>query len=346
MAEHRAEVEAIATDPEPPTFENTLVALERSGRSCSRASLAVLRHVELARHRRGAGDRGRTTRPRLTAHGDAVRLDPRLYARIQARPRRRRDELGLDPESATSRRAPPHRDRPSPAPGSTRARRSGCVRSTSARRPWARSSRSACSPTPTTSPSSSTTSPSSTASTAGEISAAAAGGRASTGHEGAWLHHARAADRTPPPGLADRPGPARAACTRRRAPAGNRGNDHDTKALVLADRPAPRRAGPAARLRHARRARRSPTRRRAPPERVTDLLGRLAPAAARNIEAERALLEAEAGHPVEAHDWAFWAERVRADEVRRRPRGDAAVLRGRAGAAATASSTRPSGSTA
>ncbi|MBW8730937.1 MAG: M3 family peptidase, partial [Terrabacter sp.] len=48
------------------------------------------------------------------------------------------------------------------------------------------------------------------------------------------------------------------------------------------------------------------------PERVMDLLGRLAPAAARNIEAERALLEEEAGHPVEAHDWAFWAERVRA----------------------------------
>ena len=43
-----------------------------------------------------------------------------------------------------------------------------------------------------------------------------------------------------------------------------------------------------------------------------DLLGRLAPAAARNIEAERALLEQEAGHPIEAYDWAFWSEKVRA----------------------------------
>src|SRR5690606_16231575 len=36
MAEHRAEVEEIATNPEPPTVENTLVALERSGRLLAR----------------------------------------------------------------------------------------------------------------------------------------------------------------------------------------------------------------------------------------------------------------------------------------------------------------------
>src|SRR5689334_13316617 len=38
MAEQRREAEAIATDPAPPSFENTLEALERSGALLSRVS--------------------------------------------------------------------------------------------------------------------------------------------------------------------------------------------------------------------------------------------------------------------------------------------------------------------
>ncbi|MDE2511948.1 MAG: dipeptidyl carboxypeptidase II, partial [Elusimicrobia bacterium] len=38
MAEQRREVDAIAHDPAPPTFENTIVALERSGRLLTRVS--------------------------------------------------------------------------------------------------------------------------------------------------------------------------------------------------------------------------------------------------------------------------------------------------------------------
>src|SRR5690606_28655109 len=38
MAEHLAEVEAIASNAEPPTFENTIVALEHSGRLLDRAA--------------------------------------------------------------------------------------------------------------------------------------------------------------------------------------------------------------------------------------------------------------------------------------------------------------------
>src|SRR5262245_57383516 len=36
MAENLAEIEAIAANPEPPTFDNTLAALERSGRQLDR----------------------------------------------------------------------------------------------------------------------------------------------------------------------------------------------------------------------------------------------------------------------------------------------------------------------
>jgi peptidyl-dipeptidase Dcp len=48
------------------------------------------------------------------------------------------------------------------------------------------------------------------------------------------------------------------------------------------------------------------------PEAVSDLLDRLAPPAARNARTEQAALEAEVGHPIEAHDWAFASSRVRA----------------------------------
>lgn len=47
------------------------------------------------------------------------------------------------------------------------------------------------------------------------------------------------------------------------------------------------------------------------PERVAAMLERLAPAAARNAAAEQAKLEALAGHPIEAHDWAHYNEKVR-----------------------------------
>jgi len=47
------------------------------------------------------------------------------------------------------------------------------------------------------------------------------------------------------------------------------------------------------------------------PEAVRDMLGRLAPVAARNARAEQADLEAIAGHPIESYDWAFYSEKVR-----------------------------------
>jgi len=47
------------------------------------------------------------------------------------------------------------------------------------------------------------------------------------------------------------------------------------------------------------------------PEAVASMLGKLAPAAARNALAEQKDLEALAPHPIEAHDWAFYTEKVR-----------------------------------
>ncbi|MCU1412842.1 MAG: hypothetical protein JWN80_182 [Microbacteriaceae bacterium] len=47
------------------------------------------------------------------------------------------------------------------------------------------------------------------------------------------------------------------------------------------------------------------------PEAVAAMLGRLAPVAAKNARAEQADLEASAGHPIGASDWAFYTEKVR-----------------------------------
>ena len=47
------------------------------------------------------------------------------------------------------------------------------------------------------------------------------------------------------------------------------------------------------------------------PAAVASMLRRLAPIAARNARSEQAELEALAGHPVEAHDWAYYSEKVR-----------------------------------
>ena len=60
------------------------------------------------------------------------------------------------------------------------------------------------------------------------------------------------------------------------------------------------------------------------PGNVRAMLDKLAAPAARNAKEEQADLEAQAGHPVEAHDWAFYSEKVRqakydVDEVAMRP---------------------------
>ncbi len=83
MAEQRAEVEAIATDPDEPTFENTLVALERSGQRLARVS-HVFFTLSSADSPPELHDLEAEVSPLLAAHRDAITLDGRLYARVDA----------------------------------------------------------------------------------------------------------------------------------------------------------------------------------------------------------------------------------------------------------------------
>lgn len=97
MAEQRAEVEAIVTAPDAVTFENTIVALERSGQALQRVS-AVFFTLAGAHTSPVVDEIQAEVAPQLAAHRDAIALDPRLFARIREL-FERRDELGLDPES-------------------------------------------------------------------------------------------------------------------------------------------------------------------------------------------------------------------------------------------------------
>ncbi len=307
MTEHLAEVEAIATNPEPPTFENTLVALERSGRTLSRVSLAFFgTSSSLATDAVQAIEEEYA--PKLAAHGDAVRLDPRLYARITAVRDDAEAMAALDPESR--RLVERHLTEMTVAGAGLDDDAKAALRDLNGRlatlntrfeKQLLADSNDLAVLVDDVSELDGLT--------AGEISAAAEAAR-EHGHDGKWLitlvlptghpHLASLTNRE----LRRRVHEAQSA-------RGNRGNANDTKALVLE---IVRLRAERARLlgypTHAHAALADSTART--PERVMELLGRLAPAAARNIETERALLEEEAGEPIEAHDWAFWAERVRA----------------------------------
>jgi peptidyl-dipeptidase Dcp len=97
MAEQRKEIDAIAHDPSAPTFENTIVALEKSGALLTRAQRAFFNLVQS--NSDDAMEKVESEMaPKLTAHNDAILLDPALFARVDA-VYQQRAKLGLDPES-------------------------------------------------------------------------------------------------------------------------------------------------------------------------------------------------------------------------------------------------------
>jgi len=97
MAAAQREVSAIAASTEAATFENTLVALERSGRLLGRVErvfsglTGTLTNPELQTIQR-------TLSPLLAAHADAIRLNPALFAKIEFL-FQARATLALDAES-------------------------------------------------------------------------------------------------------------------------------------------------------------------------------------------------------------------------------------------------------
>ncbi len=98
LAAHRAEIEATAADPAVPNFDNTIAALEMSGRDLDRVANAffVLAGADTSDAIEAVE---REMSPLLARHGNAIYLNRALYARI-ADLYQRRAALGLSSEQA------------------------------------------------------------------------------------------------------------------------------------------------------------------------------------------------------------------------------------------------------
>ena len=96
MAAQRVEIDAIVDAPDPATFDNTVVAMERSGRLLRRAQRVfwLLTSADTTPELEAIETEYAT---RFAAHADSIMLDRRLSERIRTLDLRR-DELGLDAE--------------------------------------------------------------------------------------------------------------------------------------------------------------------------------------------------------------------------------------------------------
>lgn len=95
-AEHLREIDEILAAGEP-TFENTVVAMERAGKLLTRMLLVFFN--------RSSSDTSpeidkieAEIAPKIAAHMDAIKLNPQLYARVE-KLHSQRESLGLDSES-------------------------------------------------------------------------------------------------------------------------------------------------------------------------------------------------------------------------------------------------------
>ncbi|EHR61294.1 M3 family metallopeptidase [Saccharomonospora cyanea] len=310
MAEQISEVEAIANNPEPPTFDNTIVALERSGELLDRVSEVFFNlnashtddtlravHAEIA--------------PKLATHSDAIHLNPALFARVE-RLYEDADSLGLDSESAWLLRRY-HLDfvragAALPEADQERLRELNTELSSLSTRFQDNLL------ADTNDLAVLVSDREELAGLSDATIAAAAEAATARGEDGKYLLTLSLP--TAQPLLASLENRAlrerlfRASVTR-----GNRGNEHDNKAVLT--RIARLRAERAALLGYANHAEYVIEDQTAGTARAaTELLHRLAPVAVSNARAEAAELVEEVArsgsdHPLEPWDWAFYAERVR-----------------------------------
>ena len=96
MEEHAKEVEAIVSNPEEPTFENTIVALDQCGQLLQKVMYAFGGQSSV-----NTNDEIQALEqefyPMLSKHSDDIRMNPKLFARVKA-VYEKKDQLGLDKE--------------------------------------------------------------------------------------------------------------------------------------------------------------------------------------------------------------------------------------------------------
>ncbi|HEY5836617.1 M3 family metallopeptidase [Streptomyces sp.] len=301
LAEHLAEVEAIAADPAPATFENTLVALERSGALLNRVR-AVFFNLTAAHATPAIRETESRVSPMLAAHSDAIHLNAALYARIKAL-YEARDTLGPDPES----RRLLERYR-------TRFRRAGAELSVTGQRRLRELNAEIAAASTAFGQNALAAArdgalvlddPEQLSGLSPDAVAAAAANARELGHEGRWVLSLRNfSNQLELASLDDRD-------VRRRLLTASLDRAQDTNG-PLAVTLATLRAERAALLGYASHAAYVADDSTAgSTEAVTDLLARLVPPAVANAQREADALAEIAGGPVEAWDWAYYSERLR-----------------------------------
>jgi len=98
MAEQKREILTIANNPAPPTFNNTIVALERSGQLLERAALAF-NAVNGANTNDTLQATDTKTSPLLAEHSDFINLNAKLFGRVKTL-HDTQASLNLNPEQA------------------------------------------------------------------------------------------------------------------------------------------------------------------------------------------------------------------------------------------------------
>ena len=96
MEEGRKEIEAIVNNPEEPSFENTIVALDRQGELLRKVQI-VFGGQNSVNTNDDMQNLSREMSPLLSQYRDDINLNPKLFARVKA-VYDKKDELGLDKE--------------------------------------------------------------------------------------------------------------------------------------------------------------------------------------------------------------------------------------------------------
>jgi peptidyl-dipeptidase Dcp len=97
MAEHLKEIDAIANNQDKPSFDNTIIAMEKSGQLFMRVN-TIFSNLNSANTNPDMEKLELDLAPKLAAYADAILLNPKLFARIDAL-YTARDKPGLDAES-------------------------------------------------------------------------------------------------------------------------------------------------------------------------------------------------------------------------------------------------------
>src|SRR5580692_9472718 len=97
MAEQLREVAAITAQDAAPGFDNTIVALERGGQQLDRV-MSVFFNLIASNTNEVMQQLESELAPLLAAHEDAIALDSKLFARVNAL-HERGTQLGLEPEA-------------------------------------------------------------------------------------------------------------------------------------------------------------------------------------------------------------------------------------------------------